>query len=523
MSQNLLHLGRIMFSHRMAKLSKICSLTVLLFLSIQAVFAAPGDLDLTFNGIGIVTTTVTNTNDAANAVAVQTDGKIIAAGYGANGTEFVLARYTASGALDTTFDTDGIVRYVYPNSNGMAINAMALQPDGKILVAGYIIPPGSSNRRFSLARYLTNGSLDSTFGTGGVVITPDVAFGLFISEINAIAIQADGKIVATGIAQSNVGIARYNTNGSLDTSFNSIGFVSTILTGGSEGNGVKIQTDGKIVVAGRSGAQFSTTTLVRYTANGSLDNSFDNDGIVTTAAGPGSAMVIQPDGKIVVVTETTADYNVIRYNTNGSLDTGFGTNGIAATNAGGSSDSAKGVALDAGGSILVTGFSGEPKLGVDVFLSRHNSNGSLDPTFDGGGDGVVITDIGTFLDESNAIALSNSKIVIVGKLRNSATDDDFAVLRYNGNTPTVANVTLGGRIIKPNGSGVSGVRVILTGGSLTGPRVSLTSSFGYYNFYDLPAGQTYIVTPESTRYTFSPTNQVISLVDEFLQANFTAN
>lgn len=522
MSQNLPHPGRTVFQGRIAKLIKGCSVTVLFFLSIQALFAAPGDLDLTFNRTGIVTTTITNTGDEANAVAVQTDGKIIAAGYGSTATEFVLARYTTSGALDTTFDADGIVRYIYPNSIGMAINAIALQSDGKIVVGGYIIPPaGQNNPRFSLARFLTNGSLDTTFGVGGVVITPDVAFGLFKSSINAITIQTDGKIVATGSAQSQIGVARYNTNGSLDTSFNSIGFVQTILSAGSDGKALKIQSDGKIVVSGRSGPQFSTT-LVRYTPNGSLDNSFDNDGIVTTASAPASAMVVQPDGKILVVTETAADYDVIRYNTNGSLDTSFGTNGIATTNVGGSSDTAKGVALDAGGAILVTGFTGGSKKGVDVFLSRHSGNGTLDPAFDGGGDGIVITDLGTSLDASNAIALSNSKIVIAGKLRNSATGDDFAVLRYIGSTPTAANVTLGGRITLPGGSGVSGVTVILTGGSLTQPLVTFTNASGYYNFYDLPLGA-YVVAPESTSYTFSPTNYFINLMDEFLEANFIAN
>lgn len=209
------------------------------------------------------------------------------------------------------------------------------------LVGGYIIPPGGSNRRFALARYLTDGSLDSTFGSGGVFISPVVPFGLSRSSINAIEIQADGKIVATGSAEDHFGTARYNTNGSLDTSFNSTGFVLTTLSGGGEGHAIKLQSDGKIVVAGRSGGQFNTT-LVRFAANGSLDNTFDGDGIVTTAAETASGMAIQADGKIVIVTGGS-DYGVIRYNTNGSIDTSFGTNGIVITNVGGGEDFARGL------------------------------------------------------------------------------------------------------------------------------------------------------------------------------------
>lgn len=181
--------------------------------------------------------------------------------------------------------------------------------------------------------------------------------------------------------------------------------------------------------------------------------------------------------------------------------------------------------MDAIGNILVTGFSGEPKSGYDIFLSRHIGNGSLDPIFDGGGDGIVITDIGTFLDESHAIALqTNGKIVIGGSLRNDTTGDDFAVLRYLGiSTPTAANVMLGGRIANSTGYAVSGVRLILSGGSLTEPRVARTNPAGYYRFLDVPVGDTYIVTPDTGRHTFSPTNLVINLLDEFMEANFTAN
>lgn len=490
----------------------------MLFLSVQTIFAAPGDLDTTFNTTGIVTNAISNTNDAANAVAVQSDGKIIAVGSGNNLTQFVLVRYTTSGALDSTFGSGGIVTYIYPNATEMAINAIAIQSDGKIVVAGHIKIPSNFARRFAVARFLTNGTLD------WVSITPAVAFGLNNSSINSIAIQSDGKIVATGQAEAFFGTARYDSFGNLDTSFNSTGFVLGF-SGPSEGGGsataIRIQSDGKIVVAGRY--QSNSTGVVRYNSDGTPDITFDGDGKVTTAgAGPASAIALHSNGKIVAVTEPALDYSVIRYNANGSLDTTFGTTGIVTTNVG-AGDSATGVDLDYMGNIYVTGFTGEPKLGVDIFVSRHTSTGALDPIFDGGGDGIVTTDLGTFLDQANAIALhTDGKIIIAGTLRNATTLDDFAVLRYVGAVPTAANVTLGGRITNSSG-GVPGVLVVLAGGSLSQPRVAITSSFGYYNFYDVPVGHIYVVTPESNRYTFAPTNLVISLMDEYLQANFTAS
>lgn len=203
-----------MFSNISYKLINVFSPTLLLLLLLtHLIIAAPGDLDTTFNSTGIATTTVTSVNDVANGVAYQPDGKIVVAGFGNDGTEFLLVRYTSSGALDTTFGTGGIVRTSFPS--GAAISAIALQADSKILVGGYIV--SSSQRQFAVARYLISGALDPTFGSAGIFTTPiNLLSG---DEIFALTTQADGKIVATGSidAGAQMGTIRLTSSGNLDS------------------------------------------------------------------------------------------------------------------------------------------------------------------------------------------------------------------------------------------------------------------------------------------------------------------
>jgi uncharacterized delta-60 repeat protein len=259
-----------------------------------------GSLDTTFNATGIVTTAA----GQALAVAIQPDGKIVAAG---TSNVFALVRYNTDGSLDTTFNTTGIVTTAVGTSLEYC-DAVAIQPDGKIVAAGTSYSNGGQEF-FALVRYNTDGSLDTTFNTTGIVTT---TLGTNYADAFAVAIQSDGKIVAAGISINGNGsqyfftLVRYNTDGSLDTTFNTTGIVTTAI-GASYGAafGVAIQSDGKIIAVGYyfNSSQQEVMALVRYNTNGSLDTTFNTTGIVTTSLGGpheyGDAVAIQSDGKIV--------------------------------------------------------------------------------------------------------------------------------------------------------------------------------------------------------------------------------
>ena len=414
-----------------------------------ASFAQAGSLDLSFDTDGIVSTPIGGDDDYANAIAIQPDGKIVAAGYSYNGVQdvFALARYNTNGSLDNTFDADGIVTTTIGTSGNRA-HAVALQSDGKILVAGYSYSSATGND-FTLARYNANGSLDNSFDADGIVITP---LGGFTNDrAFSVAVQSDGKIVAAGYqtdivsTQRDFALIRYLANGNLDNTFNVDGIVSlSIAPGNDEGRSVIVQDDGRIIVAGYS-YDFTTRefAMVRFNTDGSLDNSFDTDGIVTSSIGSGStddaaySAALQDDGKIVVAgytNGTSYDYAVVRYNINGSLDFSFGTDGIVVTSigtSGTSSDEAHAITLQTDGKIVVAGHADE-----DFSMARYDADGSLDNSFDT--DGTLYTDVSSpsFNDKIEGVSLqSDGKIVAVGYSGNGS-DYDFTVARYNNTEAT---------------------------------------------------------------------------------------
>ena len=269
-----------------------------------------GDLDTTFGGGDgkVITDLVTADNDAVRAVAIQADGKIVVAGYsnGSGNDDFALARYTTSGVLDTTFGGgDGkLVTDIVTADQDFAY-AVSIQADGKIVVAG--TSNGSGTNDFALARYTTAGALDATFGTGGKVTTDIVTADTDI--VNAMAIDADGKIVVFGETNGagagyDFALVRYTTAGALDATFGTGGKVTTDI-GADYGYAVAIQADGKIVVGGTSnGAGTNDFALARYTPAGVLDTTFSQDGKVLTDINTDNddirAIAIDADGKIVV-------------------------------------------------------------------------------------------------------------------------------------------------------------------------------------------------------------------------------
>jgi len=435
---------------------------------IGSVLATPGDLDPAFGTGGLVTTQFGSGDSYGFAVALQADGKIVVAGRAYNGSDYdlALARYNSDGSLDTSFSGDGEVTTDFGSGDDWG-HAVAIQPaDGKIVVAGTASYNGS-NADFALARYNGDGSLDTSFSGDGKVTTD---FGSGIDCIYAVEIQpADGKIVVVGDASNgsnfDFALARYNSDGSLDTSFSGDGKVTTDFgMGDDSGMAVAIQpADSKIVVAGYA-YKFSgfhgnfDFALARYNGDGSLDTSFSGDGKVTTdfvnsVDEEGEAVVLQADGKIVVAgysqdfsdSPFDNDFTLARYNSDGSLDTSFSGDGKVTTDFNGDNDSAYAVALQADGKIVVAGQANNVSdfaYDIDFALALYNSDGSLDTSFSG--DGKVTTDFGDW-DYGFAVALQpdDGKIIVAGYSGSPyANNGDFALARYEAleimptNTPT---------------------------------------------------------------------------------------
>ncbi|MCU7815842.1 MAG: DUF4347 domain-containing protein, partial [Candidatus Thiodiazotropha sp. (ex Rostrolucina anterorostrata)] len=371
--------------------------------------ATPHDNEAPSFGIGdgTVTTDIDAGSDAGQSVIVQSDGKILVAGHSDNGTstQFTLTRYNVDGSLDDSFDGDGIVTTDINVINSDVGTSVALQADGKILVAGYNVNNTFSNFEFALIRYNQDGSLDASFdgdsGSGNGIVTTRISAGADLGS--SVTVQADGNILVAGRSDNRFALVRYDNDGSLDTTFDTDGIVITDISANYDvGRSVTVQADDKILVAGYS---YSSTTsssefmLVRYNADGSLDTTFDGDsgsgnGIVTTDIGTssndaGHSVTLQPDGK--VTTDITT-----------SSDAGFS------------------VTVQADGKILVAGSSDQ-----DFALVRYHVDGSLDTTFDG--DGKVTTDLGSSIDSGWSVTVQpDGKILVSGK-----SNDDFALFRYN--------------------------------------------------------------------------------------------
>jgi uncharacterized delta-60 repeat protein len=430
--------------------------------------AKPGSLDTSFGqlnifqpGTGKVTTAIGG-NASANAVAFQVDGKIVVAGSGFGEYAFKLARYNSNGSLDTTFGSAGKVNTVppeQPNSvHSTYVTSVGIQPDGKIVIGGGI------GEDFAVARYDTNGSLDGSFGSDGIVRTnwvpePDPGvLGYYFNggNVRGLVVQPDGKILVTGTYNRNpispyanvpdqafVTVVRYNQNGSLDTSFGSTGYVHTTTYPGyfSVATSIALQSDGKIVVSGFDAPNSSTSDMavVRYNANGTYDTSFDIDGIarvgfVGLSSDYANAVKIQSDGKIVLAGHSNAsgkyDFAVARLNADGSRDTAFGSNGILTTPIYPAFDRASSLGIQSDGKIVVAGTSSSS--GDNQFaMARYNSNGSLDTTFGFYNSGRLRIKFGSNYDNVNALGIqSNGRIVLAGSSFNG-TQDVFALARFN--------------------------------------------------------------------------------------------
>jgi uncharacterized delta-60 repeat protein len=428
----------------------------LLFVSLallSTAYAANG-LDQTWGDHGKVLTDFTSRMDAAYDMAIQPDGKIVVIGIttvldnSLISADFGLVRYNSNGSLDTTFGNGGKVSTDFFVNYDKAF-ALALQSDGKIVVVGSTQRP-SFQIDFAIARYNSNGTLDTTFGNAGKVF---IDYEQMEDEATGVVIQTDNKIVIGGTARVVRGaghtydfaLARLNTNGTLDTSFDGDGKLITDMgtqftTTEDLLRSLALYPDGRILAGGATHNR-GNFGLVRYNTDGSLDSTFDTDGrIITDLQGDNNqdelfAMVLQPDDKIIAVGTSNFNYTetrnlaLVRYNVNGSLDPTFGAGGIVITPNGGGSEKASDVALTSDGKIVVCG----PFSGWSFLVARFLSDGRLDPDF--GARGRLYNFLNNSPPNVRAIAVqTDGNILVAGDIQDNAifnnTENNFITLRY---------------------------------------------------------------------------------------------
>jgi uncharacterized delta-60 repeat protein len=469
---------------------------------------AAGALDTTFDPIDLDGVLIGNlgapstANVRFNTITTQSDGKILAAGsydvLSNNQQDFLVARFNAIGSLDTTFGVDGpdagsapdgFINFDFSSPSGQySAEDITLDATGRIIVVGSG-PAANNFLSWTVARLTPNGLLDTTFnGTGKVVTQWTDVFGNVGAAAHGVAVQADGKIVVAGdvrnstfISNIDWGLARYNDNGTLDTSFGAAGtgkVVQDFFTKSDQAFDVEIQSDGKIVAGGYARPLTGTDdfALARYNASGILDPTFGTGGLVNTNIVPTSlvsqdrinAITIQPNGQIVAtgwtdsrqvsVSNDDYDFIVARYQPSGALDTTFPATpagsfttvpGTQAIDFGFHSDKAAAVGIQADGKYVIAGtidssagIVGDTHDDNDAFgLARLATNGSIDPTF--GSSGRTITRISDYVPGTIPFAFMNDmalqpdgKILATGYTQTPDGHEKFVIARYESGLAT---------------------------------------------------------------------------------------
>jgi uncharacterized delta-60 repeat protein len=424
----------------------------LLVFAVPTARAEPGTVDVSFGTDGSFRTNLGGTYDWAYATAIQPDGRILAAGVSnAQGThDFAVARYTVDRDLDPTFGANGVSLVDFGDSYDWAY-AMARQPDGKILVAG--VSDASGSKDFALARLGPNGSLDTNFGNGGLVTGQMRSLSADI--IRGIALQPDGKIVVAGVTYDDVVtpsphgdfmVARFLPSGQPDLGFGIGGVMTTDFSNKTydDAYAVNLQPDGKIVLGGYTnsgsgpGVLFGADqlALARYTSQGLLDPSFGQGGKLVFDGGSLDERILAltpaKDGSLFaggyVNGEKRSDLLLARITPDGQLEPGFGTTtrGFSINNLGTHSERVASLVLQPDGKVIAGGQTAVANH-ADFAIFRYDAHGLLDNTFGKGG--VASFDFGGREDRVHAVALQpDGKILAVGQ-----SEADFALARFNAN------------------------------------------------------------------------------------------
>ena len=399
----------------------------------------PSGLDPTFGPDGRVSTPV-GAEGEGEAVVIQGDGDIVTAGRTTTptGMDFALTRHDPSGQPDPTFGGDGIVSTDLGSSDDQAFDA-ALLPGGDTVAVGRTLGTGPVNLDVALVSYRPDGTPDPAFGTGGVVKTDVLGSG---DQANAVAVQPDGKIVVAGFATSggttlpdgDFLLARYDADGTPDSTFGGDGIVTTDLgTPADDVRALAIRPDGEIVAAGTANEDVA---LARYTAAGDLDTTFGDDGTRISDFGSddvANGLALTPSGQILIAgftlgTGGNRDFLLARYSSGGGLDSAFGDAGKVITDVGGGDDFAENLLVDPSGRPVLVGRATSSTI-LDMALVRYRPDGTLDPAFDG--DGILTADFHGRGDFGQDLALDASGRIVAGGFTGSSTGTQFALMRAN--------------------------------------------------------------------------------------------
>ena len=417
--------------------------TLLLFLATFAVAnSQSGILDTSFGDDGIVTTQVSTTYNFSTATVVQPDGKIIVAGYSGTPATYsaTVIRYNSDGTLDNSFSDDGKLTITIGSAKSYATD-VALQDDGKIVLGARTWNNVSGD--FALVRLNGDGSLDNSFGTDGIVIADSGGS----DASSSILIADDGKILLAGNSDDNFSIAKFNTNGTMDTSFGTNGWSFIAFDSSSYAQDIYFQNDGKIIMGGFtiiSGGRYQMAAA-RISVDGTLDSSFGTGGKVAFNFGIdhdiATTLGIQSDGKIILGGHTyirsnprlAYDFAVVRLNIDGSFDSTYGNNGVSTTQIVDEANYSNGLVIQADDKVVLAGRTVK-LFEYDFAMIRFNTDGTLDTSFGNGG--KVSTDINGMEDHGYAIALQpDNKIILAGHSYSAGADDSaIVVARYNNET-----------------------------------------------------------------------------------------
>ena len=428
-------------------LSYMSAVVGLFALYVLVTLAAAGDLDPSFADDGVFTDNIAGSHTQGHAVIVQPDGKIVVGGatdsLGNSALRYAIARFNPNGSLDNSFANNGVNYDI--NIRGIAAG-LALQDDGTIVQCGF----GPSG--FTLFRYSSSGVLDTGFGLASyarLIIGGGAAEGC-----EGLAIQSDDKIIAAGWGGSNtdsdVVVARYTITGTLDTSFDSDGYVTLDIVGeDDQASDVLIQPNGEIVIAGNSvNGGVRSALLARFDSAGTLDTTFGVNGVVIPtfgASGPDVfESIVQLDNGQLLVTGSRDDGSqndiiLLRYSADGVIDTTFGTNGVVTTPIGSNYSLAYGLAVQDSGKIIVAG-STDAGSNNDIVVIRYLSNGTLDPDFGTGG--VTTLDLGHDDESLDVNVQADGRIVVTGITEDGSGNEEMLVARFFGSNLPIADAGL---------------------------------------------------------------------------------